>query len=110
MVSQDDCKFDLISIAKKGGNFPAYISLLFHSANRGDEASLAALIADFFSAIKQISAELQCEYELSDEVTERLRKTAVKTLRDFMHRHHEPSFPKFIVWAFRANMIYKLAN
>lgn len=110
-MTELNCSFDLINIAKKGSKLPPYITLLFHAANRGDLKARNAIIAEFYPGIMQIASEIQTQYELTDYmVMEKLHESAVQTLVDFMKRHQEEGFCKFLLWAFRANMIYTLAH
>lgn len=110
-MTEPNCSFDLINIARKGGMLPPYITLLFHAANRGDEQARNAIILEFYPLILEIASEIQTQYELTDcLVMEKLHDSAVQTLVDFMRRHQEEGFCKFLLWAFRANMIYTLAH
>lgn len=110
-MPEPNYNFDLINIAKKGGKLPPYVTLLFHAANRGDKAALNAIISEFYPGIMEIASEIQTQYELTDcMVMEKLHESAVQTLVDFMKRHQEEGFCKFLLWAFRANMIYTLAH
>jgi hypothetical protein len=96
-----------IFLLEKGSHekLPPYLTLLLYAANKGDEASLEAVIVEFTPTINTLALKVQKEFELDeDEVIERLFEEGVMTLQMFMNRHTEKGFCNFIVMAMHSNI------
>lgn len=101
--------YNLFYVTENNQKLPVYLTLLFHSAIKGDEAATNAIINQFLPSIKKIAFIILSQNNLSDEQSFNiLVKSGNKTLKDLMWKHAEEGFCKFILFAIRVNMISTL--
>jgi len=102
MIEQSE---NLFFLTDKNQKLPVDLTLLFHSAIKGDEKATDAIIKEFLPSIKKIASIVQCQHNLSDEQSfDLMVQSGIKTLKDFMVKHTDEGFCKFILFAIRINM------
>lgn len=110
MIDESE-NYNLFYLTNNNQKLPVYLTLLFHSAIKGDETATEALVEEFSPSIKKIASKIQSQYNLSNEQSfDILLQSGIKTLKDLMKKHSEEGFCKFILFAIRENMRYTLAT
>jgi hypothetical protein len=102
---------NLFYLTDDGQTLPPRLTLLFHAAINGDEVATKGLVKEFTPSIRKIAAKVQSQNGLNDRHSFNLLiESGTKTLMDLMKKHGEEGFCKFILFAFRTNMVYTLAT